>query len=68
LIALVLVEISLWTFGSPLTRLLTSYDPAFQLGGLGLQGGFLVVVASGALGWLGSAISVIRHLRAIEPR
>jgi thioredoxin reductase (NADPH) len=28
----------------------------------------VVVVASGALGWLGSAISVIRHLRAIEPR
>lgn len=68
LIALVLVEMSLWAFGGPLSRLLTSYDPAFELGGLGLQGGFLVAMAAGALGWLGAAVSVMRHLRAIEPR
>lgn len=68
LIALVLVEVSLWAFGGPLTRLLASYDPSFELGGLGLQGGFLVVMAAGALGWLGAAVSVVRHLRAIEPR
>lgn len=68
LIALVLVEMSLWAFGGPLTRLLASYDAAFELGGLGLQGGFLVVVAAGALGLLGAAVSVVRHLRAIEPR
>jgi cell division transport system permease protein len=68
LIALVLVEMSLWAFGGPLSRLLVSYDPAFELGGLGLQGGFLVAMAAGALGWLGAAVSVVRHLRAIEPR
>jgi cell division transport system permease protein len=68
LLALLLVLFSLWTLGSPLQDLMRSYDPGFQLGGIGITGGFLVVMLSGLLGWMGAAVSVIRHLRAIEPR
>ncbi len=68
LIALLLVTLSLWALGNPLERLMTSYDPGFRLGGLGISGGFFVVMAAGALGWLGAVVSVLRHLRAIEPR
>ena len=68
LVALLLVTLSLWALGNPLERLMTSYDPLFRLDGLGISGSFVVVMAAGALGWLGAVISVLRHLRAIEPR
>ena len=68
LVALLLVMLSLWALGNPLERLMSSYDPLFRLDGLGISGSFFVVMAAGALGWLGAVVSVLRHLRAIEPR
>ncbi|HTQ99702.1 MAG TPA: permease-like cell division protein FtsX [Candidatus Acidoferrum sp.] len=68
LIAVVLVSLFLWVLSGPVTRLLASYGASFALQGLGVGGGFVVVVLAGALGWLGAFISVLRHLRAIEPR
>jgi cell division transport system permease protein len=68
LAALVLVELFLWGMSGPLARLLASYDSHFTMNGLGVSGGFAVLLLAGALGWLGALVSVLRHLRAIEPR
>jgi cell division transport system permease protein len=45
-----------------------TYDRDFSLIGLGISNGFLVLAGAGLLGWLGAWVSVLRHLRAIEPR
>ncbi len=66
--AVVLVSVCLWGMSGPVSRLLASYDSGYQLSGLGLNGSFAVLVMAGALGWLGAWVSVLRHLRAIEPR
>lgn len=68
LVAVILVTLFLWTLSAPLARLLASYGSSFGLQSLGIAGGFFVIILAGALGWLGALISVVRHLRAIEPR
>lgn len=68
LIALFLTTLGLWLLNGPVERLLASYDSDFQLQGLGLTGGFFVVLGTSLLGLLGAWISVLRHLRHIEPR
>jgi cell division transport system permease protein len=58
----------LWILRSPLQQLFGSYQSGYAVSGLGISGSFLVLVVAGFLGWLGAALSVLRHLRAIEPR
>ncbi len=66
--AVVLASLCLWGMSGPVSRLLASYDSGYQLSGLGVSGSFTVLLLAGALGWLGALVSVLRHLRAIEPR
>ena len=68
LVAVALAALFLWALSGPVSRLLASYGSNFAMHGLGVSGGFIVLVLAGALGWLGAFISVLRHLRAIEPR
>lgn len=68
LVALLFTALGLWLLDTPVQRLLTSYDSSFRMQGLGLTGGFWVVLGTALLGLLGAWISVLRHLRHIEPR
>lgn len=68
LVAVVLAGSGIWALSGPYDRLLGSYGSTTQLQGLGLTGGFMVLAGAALLGWLGAQISVLRHLRAIEPR
>lgn len=68
LFAVLLVFLALLALQQPVSALMQSYDSAFRLQGLGLSNSFLVLLCAGALGWLGAWVSVLRHLRAIEPR
>ncbi|MES2604623.1 MAG: permease-like cell division protein FtsX [Pseudomonadota bacterium] len=67
-IAVVLTSLGLWALSGSLAQLLATYDSDFTLTGPGLQGSFAVLAVAGVLGWLGALVSVLRHLRAIEPR
>ena len=68
MIALLLSALCTLVLSGPYARLLGSYGANSQLQGLGLTNGFLVLVGAAGLGWLGAKLSVLRHLRAIEPR
>ena len=68
LVAVVLTMLGLWALSGPLAQLLASYDTEFSLAGPGLRGTFGVLAAAGLLGWLGALLSVMRHLKSIEPR
>ena len=68
LLAVLLIALVLFGLRGPFNALVGAYSSDFSLGGLGLTNAFLVLVAAGLLGWLGAWVSVVRHLRAIEPR
>lgn len=51
-----------------LAELATLYGTAFELQTLGPRDSALLLLASGLLGWIGSWLSVSRHLWQIEPR
>lgn len=51
-----------------LAELATLYGTAFDLQTLGARDSALLLLASGLLGWIGSWLSVSRHLWQIEPR
>jgi len=68
LVALFLSALFLFVMSGPYSRLIGSYGGDAELHGLGLTNGFLVLVGAAVLGWLGAKLSVVRHLRAIEPR
>lgn len=68
IVALALIGLSLMVLSGPVSRLIAAYDSDFDVIGLGLSRGFLVLIVAAALGWAGAWISVLRHLRAIEPR
>jgi cell division transport system permease protein len=67
-VALALVGFSLMVLSGPVSRLISAYQSDFDVIGLGISQGFIVLIASAALGLGGAWISVLRHLRAIEPR
>lgn len=67
-VGVVLVQLGIWILRTPLQQLLGSYQNEYAVSGPGISGSFLVLVTTGFLGWLGAALSVLRHLRAIEPR
>lgn len=52
----------------PVSEMAGLYDSNPELQGLGLRGGFYLLLAGIALGWLGSAFTVGRRLHAIQPR
>jgi cell division transport system permease protein len=68
LLAVLLVAFALFVLQGPVSALMQTYDGAFQLQGLGVSNSFAVLAGAGLLGWLGAWVSVLRHLRAIEPR
>jgi cell division transport system permease protein len=68
LLAVVLVSLALFLLQGPSARLTASYGSDFALVGLGLSKAFLVIAGAALLGWLGAWISVLRNLRAIEPK
>lgn len=67
LIAWVLISVSLWLLQEPAIQLAELYRSGFTLAGLSLEKTGIMFLAGIGLGWLGSFISVRRHLRAIEP-
>ena len=67
-IACLLVLAAQFGLQSPVSRLVGLYDSDFSLLGLGISDIAGVLVGSGFLGWAGAWLSVLRHLKAIEPR
>ncbi len=67
----VLASLALWLglqlLQGPVSRLAGLYEAGFQLQTLGGVGFLLLLGLGGLLGWLGALVSVLRHLRAIEP-
>src|SRR5690606_29604436 len=68
LIAGALVATGLWGLQGPVTRLAGLYGSDFSLSGLPPSGFLLLALGGGLLGWFGAWLSVLRHLRLIEPR
>ena len=68
IVALALVGFSLMVLSGPVARLISAYESDFDVIGVGISQGFLVLIVAAALGWAGAWLSVLRHLRAIEPR
>lgn len=68
LLAVLLIALALLALQGPVSALMQTWNGEFRLRGLGLSNSFLVLAGAGLLGWLGAWVSVLRHLRAIEPR
>ncbi|HEY0961814.1 MAG TPA: permease-like cell division protein FtsX [Pseudomonadales bacterium] len=68
LLAVLLIALALFALQGPVSALMQTWNGEFRLRGLGLSNSFLVLAGAGLLGWLGAWVSVMRHLRAIEPR
>lgn len=67
LVAVLLVQISLWWMDAPVNRLAGLYDSEYSLTGLN-PGAFLFLpLFAGILGLLGSWLAVGRHLRDLDP-
>jgi len=67
-LAVLLVACALFFLQGTVSALMQTYNGEFRLQGLGISNSFVVLAGAGLLGWLGAWISVLRHLRAIEPR
>jgi cell division transport system permease protein len=66
-LAWVVAAIVLAALRDPVARIAGLYGSGFQLSGLGLEAGGILVGTGIALGWLGSYVAASRHLRQIEP-
>jgi cell division transport system permease protein len=64
----VLLQLGILALQGPLSQFFTSYDDSFRFERPGISSSFLIVLLAGALGWLGAWVSVLRHLKEIEPR
>ena len=67
MLAWVINAIVLAALREPVARIAGLYGSGFQLTGLGMEAGGILVGVGVALGWLGSYIAASRHLRRIEP-
>lgn len=67
LLALLIVAGALALLNSEVRVLAESYGSAFRFAFVSPRAAVAIVLAAGALGWLGAQLSVSRHLRAIEP-
>jgi cell division transport system permease protein len=65
--AWVVTAIVLAALREPVAKIAGLYGSGFQLSGLGLEAGGVLVGAGIVLGWLGSYVAATRHLRQIEP-
>lgn len=52
----------------PVRRLASLYGSDFELRGLGLEDGLLVLGTGVVLGWLGALVAATRYLREVEPQ
>jgi cell division transport system permease protein len=68
LLAIVLVLLAQLVMQGPVSQLAVLYNGEFVLIRLSLSEIFNVLLLSGFLGWFGAWLSVLRHLKAIEPR
>lgn len=66
-IAWLLVNLSLVLLKGPVERLSALYASQFELSGMNVRTSLLLLCGAMLLGWLGSLLSVRRHLVAIEP-
>jgi cell division transport system permease protein len=70
-LALLLLGFCMIYLARPLEQLLDAYGNSFDVRGLGVRGGLLVLAVGGSLGLLGAWVSVQRYLRQFrleEPR
>jgi cell division transport system permease protein len=67
ILAWIITAVVLATLREPVARIAGLYGSSFQLSGLGLEAGGILVGTGVALGWLGSFVAATRHLRHIEP-
>jgi cell division transport system permease protein len=67
LAAWVMVELAIFVLDRDLAGLATLYGANAKLQPLGLTDGLAVLAFAAALGWLGTFLSVSRHLHQIEP-
>lgn len=67
-LAYLLLALIMLALRGPANSLLSLYESQYQLRGLGIGSGLLLVILGTSLGCLGAWISVKQHLAAIEPR
>lgn len=67
LLAWIVTAIVLAALRDPVARIAGLYGSEFQLTGLGLEAGGILLGSGILLGWLGSYLAATRHLRQIEP-
>lgn len=65
--AWLILALVLWFLEAPMAELAALYGNDLRIEGLTRTGTAYLLTAGALLGWLGSRISVGRHLRAIEP-
>lgn len=68
IMAWLLVTAILLLLDGPIQELTSLYGSRFRVQGLNLATSGLLLLGGGTLGWLGSRLSVGRHLRNIEPQ
>ena len=66
-VALIILQLSIWWLNGPVRELAVLYNSDFALGGLPLDGALGLLLVAIVLGWLGAWLAVRRHLDAIEP-
>lgn len=66
-LAWVVTAIVLAVLRDPVSRIAGLYGSGFELSGLGLESGGILVATGIVLGWVGSYVTATRHLRLIEP-
>lgn len=66
-IAAVLALLAFLFLSGPFGRLMALYDSDFALSGLTMSDLLLLLIVTGGLGLAGAWVSVLRHLRRIEP-
>ena len=67
LFAWLLVQIGLLGLQGPVSGLAGLYDKSFTLAGLDVFEILVLLLGGGLLGWIGAWLSVLRHLKQIEP-
>jgi cell division transport system permease protein len=67
LLAFILVNSSVFWLKEPVRNLAGLYQSQFQLSGLSFEEALKLIGVATALGWIGSWLSVGRHIRDIEP-
>lgn len=67
LVAIIILQLSIWWLNGPVRELAVLYNSEFALSGLPADGMLGLLLIAVALGWAGAWLAVRRHLDAIEP-